>query len=641
MRNLLLFFILVSITSYSQEVLSDPSYNPVVAEKWQQLQMQQSSFKTTSALDTIDINTKPFLDDFSLNSVYPDTAWWIDQYVYINRDYPIAPVTVGVATFEGLDASGLPYDWTIQEPNTREADKLTSKAINLGSPLTSGDSIYLSFYYQARGHGEAPEAKDSLVLEFRSPTKDWSRVWYKNGYTPTDPDTSFHQVMIAITDTALYLKNGFQFRFKNYATLSGNIDHWHVDYVYLNKSRNMNDTIREDVALVYSPPSLLNEYQAMPWEQYSTTETKTGIQMFMRNNMNSPKNTNYKYFIKDNSGTVLNTYDGGSTNVNTFETGGYNNYSAHASPVVSYSFPALNDTATFFVEHRLITTPDEDTLNNKIIFPQKFHNYYAYDDGTCEKAYVVFSTQFYSYVANKFNLNVNDTLKAILVFFNPAYEKVDQAGTKPLPIKIMVWDDNNGVPGNIIYQADTVVYSVYEPGHNSFHTFKIDTAGIALNSGAFYVGWQQINTFGSNAPKIRIGFDVNTNSKNKTFYDLSGTGTTWTASTVNGSLMIRPVMKEIYSSSGIENNSNKVKAQLIEIYPNPANEYIHLNSATTFDVKQFIIIYDIFGRNILEERIQRYPKTINTSDLADGIYLVKIQDKNQKTSQVTKLIVVH
>jgi hypothetical protein len=30
---------------------------------------------------------------------------------------------------------------------------------------------------------------------------------------------------------AEFLMDGFRFRFRNYATLSGNADHWHVDYV--------------------------------------------------------------------------------------------------------------------------------------------------------------------------------------------------------------------------------------------------------------------------------------------------------------------------------------------------------------------------------------------------------------------------
>ena len=45
-----------------------------------------------------------------------------------------------------------------------------------------------------------------------------------------------------------YLVDSFQFRFRNYATLSGNLDHWHIDYIRLSTHRHIHDTIVSDIA---------------------------------------------------------------------------------------------------------------------------------------------------------------------------------------------------------------------------------------------------------------------------------------------------------------------------------------------------------------------------------------------------------
>lgn len=75
------------------------------------------------------------------------------------------------------------------------------------------------------------------------------------------------QVMIPVTNTASF-ENDFQFRFRNYATLSGNVDHWHIDYVRFSDARHYQDTVYEDVAYVYPAYSLLNKYGSMPWSHF-------------------------------------------------------------------------------------------------------------------------------------------------------------------------------------------------------------------------------------------------------------------------------------------------------------------------------------------------------------------------------------
>ena len=50
----------------------------------------------------------PFFDDFSDYVGFPKSSLWIDNDVFVNRSYPINPINLGVATFDGLDSLGNP-----------------------------------------------------------------------------------------------------------------------------------------------------------------------------------------------------------------------------------------------------------------------------------------------------------------------------------------------------------------------------------------------------------------------------------------------------------------------------------------------------------------------------------------------------
>ena len=113
----------------------------------------------------------PFFDDFSQSILYPDSTKWTDNNVMVNDGFPLCPPNRNGATFDVLDANGRVYNYAISNPFVSEY--LTSVRIRLDSimeptprALTPADSVYLSFYYQPQGNGNAPEEQDSLVLQF-------------------------------------------------------------------------------------------------------------------------------------------------------------------------------------------------------------------------------------------------------------------------------------------------------------------------------------------------------------------------------------------------------------------------------------------------------------------------------------------
>lgn len=617
-KTTLFFFVLIFISSalFAQEVVTDLSYNPVLIRKY--VESENRLKKIISAkVDTLQL---PFLDDFSKNSIYPDPLFWLDSNIFINRDYPIAPPSIGVATFEGLRKTGLPYDTTqINTDLSLPADTLTSRPINLA--LLPSDSVYFSFYWQAKGRGNDPEINDSLVLEFLNPsTKIWRRAWSKAGYNPFNSDSIFRSVLLSIKDTAL-LKNGFQFRFRNYAT-SGNVDHWHIDYVYLDKHRNQADTTFSDVAFIYNTSSLLKNYSAMPWEQYRPSEMKTNLSFFIRNNDTIIKNTTFKDTIYNAQRKIEASYNGGGLNVLPYKKGGLVKDALFANPTLSgYTFPLLSDTATFTLKGFVNTTPDKDRWNDTLQYMQHFGNYYAYDDGTVEAGYGL--NVYGGQIAYKFTLNTTDTLVGVQMLFNWVPPNVHQR-----EFRICIWGDNGGTPGTLLFMDSIVTPNYQFINHsnwgnmiNEFYPYKLSSKKII--SGTFYVGWIQYTT-----DLLNIGFDRNTNTNRNMFFNV---GNGWSQSVIAGSWMIRPVFRDLKSLINVDDISS---TKSFILYPNPSTgkAIIQITGDTNNEfAKYYITVLTITGQVVYSEATLSSTHEMDLSNLTAGLYFVQVRGKNGVT----------
>ena len=180
MKNKILLFLFISSiisTSYAQEILTGLQQNPVIKQELRKIKNIQSN---ESGIRKLEIPTSiqlPFFDDFHNITVFPDTNKWLDNYVFINADFPFYSANVGAATFDAIDNTGNLYPDASTFPFI--ADHLTSFPIRLDSVLfpepaaiTLADSVYFSFYYQPQGRGNKPEKWDSLVLQFGHYTDD-------------------------------------------------------------------------------------------------------------------------------------------------------------------------------------------------------------------------------------------------------------------------------------------------------------------------------------------------------------------------------------------------------------------------------------------------------------------------------------
>lgn len=164
---ILLTFMVVSPT-YSQEILSGLQFNQEKIHGNKIIHHKSVNIENSPLL-------LPFFDDFSNTRVYPDHRKWMDNFVFVNKDFPVFPTNAGAATFDVLDQNGNVYPNASINPFV--ADYLTSQFIRLDSiftptprKLTPADSVYLSFYFQPQGRANAPEPSDSLVLQLGYPT---------------------------------------------------------------------------------------------------------------------------------------------------------------------------------------------------------------------------------------------------------------------------------------------------------------------------------------------------------------------------------------------------------------------------------------------------------------------------------------
>ncbi len=573
------------------------------------------NISTSASRDFPDTLELPFFEDFSSMWIKPDPAKWLNNSVFINTDYPVKPPSWGVATFDGLNRDGFPYRATISHGS---ADTLTSLPINLDYPPS--DSIYLSFYYQPKGLGNYPEYVDTFQVEFKNPNDSvWTYAWSVPGEDFPQTNIDFKRAMIPITDTA-FLKNGFQFRFRNYAQLNGSWDHWHLDYVRLDRLRNRNDTAYQDVAYMYRGGSLLKEYTSVPLSHFLiNADDNMGLNytLSLTNNATGSTNKLYKYYFENDLGEIRDSISSAPQGPIVYR------QEFTFSSVIKYTFEDQgNDCAIYQLKHFLLDNSDNIVTNDTAYYEQILCNYYALDDGTAEER-IGLENQGGGFVAQRFETLKSDTLKAVQFYFN----KVDSVSQGPF--FLMIWSAGSNVPGQNIY-TQGLLYPQYD-GVNKFYTYELDEPQF-LNAGTYYFGWAQTGNF-----NLNLGFDRNLNNNDRIFYNQSGAWNNYTAQA--GTLMIRPMFgtsETLYTAIEKTENSETNEAS---IYPNPADQYFTINNLQTeYTTVEY---YDLTGKFILKNDLNKGINVVNTSNLSNGIYLLKLNNDKLNKQEFKRLLIQH
>lgn len=537
---------------------------------------------------------------------------WIDDYACRNFTYAIDPWSLGVATFDGVSNDGYPYDWGAVD-TYGDADVLTSKPIDLSGKT----NVYLTFLYQAKGLGNSPEAMDSLVLDvYSSQLGHWQSLWSTDGDVTDD---TWYLAHIPITQFDL-IQPDFQFRFRNKATITGVLDHWHIDYVNLRDNSTDADTIIDDLAIVYPVNTLLKDFTNVPWDHYinltnPNSVMKTTEEVTVRNNHTSAKLQNAGGLdIDGNNFTLSVTTPNWNVGLNTYDI-------ALAS---MYTFPQVSlqgDKADFDVKINM-ATPSTNiyTVNDTSYFTQSFRNYYSYDDGSAETAYGFDVNN--AKTAMRFSAYEADTLTGVLMKFIPS--NVDVSNEIFL---LTIWEDNNGEPGDVIYQDSYFDshHPVYAGGKGQYSYYKFNNDQFIPVPKNYFVGFEQIDD-----QMLYIGKDKNIDNSDKIYYNTSGS---WINTSLTGTLIIRPVYSTAlnYTLNIVNDSPSNDMEQIFNIYPNPTQNSVIVDG---MDVNQKVELYDLTGRKILSTQSNQ----LNLQEFDNGVYVICIFDQSNQLIYTQKLI---
>lgn len=539
----------------------------------------------------------PFWDDFSSGPGYPDTLWINSYTVYISNGIGVDPPSINVATFDGLDSLGSPYN--PNEPSaTGFTDKLVSRPIKMSevAPAERG-SVYLSFYCQWRGNGESPDDTDYIRVEFKNDQGVWAEI--RTIYGDEFPDlTVFNSVLLQVSGDT-YFHDDFQFRLRSYGRMSGPFDTWVVDYIYLNKGRNSTTPSFPDRTAASAMSSLFDRYYAVPLKHFFLDRKLDSVTFDVQNlrgsdfggaSINYRMNAKFYHYFGEDPPVVYGK--------NLIKSRGVKGGSGVMLPNerVTVRLDTLPDT-----EDPLQFNPDADAIEIQLkmklissdsIDPERpsflpldfrvndtlsasytLRGYYAYDDGVAE--YSVGLTQPGNRLAYRFDM-LSDT--ATLAGFELYFPYL--GGSNSQSVDLYIYGDDEGLPTqNPIYSI--LSRTITKNTRNEFLFIPLQPP-LFIDDSVFYIGYREPVTSG-----IKVGLDKSSDTGDKMYVY---TGSAWQQNTdIQGSLMIRPVFGGVADPvTGVPE-----EARIRELFPNP-NKGVFYISGQVWQLE----ITDVAGKQI-------------------------------------------
>jgi len=627
--NWLKIFFIIGFFFPSMLIYGQITESPIghLHKKNSNLQMRQSFNQDTLSM--------PIWDDFTYNSSVPDSTIWLHgEHVFINNGYAYLPPSFNVATLDGFDGNGLAYN--TEENANGTGDSLVSKPIDLSS-FDENSNINLSFFWQEGFGGNAPDNQDSLKLSFRNAEGEWVLV-HGFGGSGNIERTLFSQHFERVNDNS-FLHAGFQFKFESAGSLDGDFDTWNLDYIYLNAGNtpvNTDDNAYdsyEDRTFSEKPKTPFANYYALPLKHLNENWLIENIDTasFIYNNLWAGNANNFSFgteffsivydtlkpnqiidslevdgvFLTELQDTAQFLYH--PKNKSQFidyilterelEDSVYLNFQFNLGTNDSLFFETINGIAVYYPE---LSFRQNDTVST--IIP--LHDYYAFDDGTAESRVQLNSRNYQ--LAQSFDLIGEQFLTGIEIY---APNIGQNASTQN--ITLLVWNNLTSNTDDIL-RAQNVLVNQSE-SINQFQRFTFDRP--VLVSGEFFIGYRE-----ENDDPLSIGFDKNTNSASRLFYNQGGD---WEPnSTLEGSVMIRPVFdyKEVTVS-----NEKKINQTLdVKAYPNPSKGILKF----TKQIDQ-VEIYDLQGSLKVRETTIDMSQGIDISHLPNNLYLIKLRKGNQ------------
>ena len=591
--------------------------------------------KLQGRVESLESMPLPFWDDFSfsnLDGFANDTLWESGRSARVSNGLSIDPPSVYSATFDGIDSVGAPYNLTDILARGR-ADKMTSRKIRMDLvPAQERSTVYFSFYYQIQGKGEAPDQDDNFSLWWLTSAGTWEKV-FETGRTENQDPTKFRYVILPVSDEKFF-HDKFQFRFQNFSRLSGPYDMWHLDYVYLNKSRTAGERSMPDRTISSPLSAPFKGYYSIPLshlrDTFSTIGIKSSVKLFglLENNFQpfrystttklvqiNNENRREKVIPIETDAAPIDPVTGGTVIIEPFKTLNLGLQKTLPASEIDYDSDSVkvelkfilksedNNPLVYLPKYRPINFLRNDTIRQQF----GLSKYYSRDDGEAE--FGAGLNQPGTELAYGFDLLFPkpDTIVAVDLYFPQFGDQSNQN------IVLKIWNGGSDGPVAQLHQQNI---QVIRKTSNNFVRYRLSEPVIVFRK--FFVGWKQ-NT----AAVIPVGFDKNTDTGEQIYYNVSGS---WEQNTLlQGSLMIRPIF-----GSGNGTVINELQNEGIGlVYPNPTAGQFKLDKHS-----KNIQVFDFSGRAQAVETFQSEDAVVVQLPLAAaGIFLIRYENQGQFYTQ--------
>ncbi|WP_127123618.1 T9SS type A sorting domain-containing protein [Chryseotalea sanaruensis] len=569
----------------------------------------------------------PFWDDFSFAGSSRDTLWAQKEDVIILDGFAIRPPTQGAAIMDGTRANGSPFETDLTTNSI--TDVLVSRKIMLAEvPVANRASVYLSFQYQWKANGEAPDPSDFLQVDFMNDQGEWITQDFIR--VTEDPDPTIFLDYIKQVSSEVYFHNDFQFRISRFGRSSGPFDTWAIDYVYLNQNRFATDFSFPDRAIGAGHTSLFGKYFGVPQQHLYgneiinapsfllTTQKNEGTPLDQFTYLNT-KNyfgetfTEHDATLDSPAGLFISAFGKIETpieNLPDLANTTFFDRQADSTTVTLKTILTSSDNISIYTIPEednadyddLIYAPIDFRVNDTLQTSYNISDYYAYDDGIAE--YSLGLAQTGNEAAFGFTKlgSEADTLTGVYIYFPQL------TGQLSTIVDLLIFADNAGSPGTLIGEE---VISIRRPGLNIFHKIALRNAVLVPQN--FYVGWRQPAN-----GLLSIGLDKGVDNSDKLFDNANGG---WKpASNIFGTPMIRPIFGKGEITTALPEYTNS-----LELYPNPVTNTFFINR-----IANVLSIYNINGQEINFTTNHTFEGTqVTLTQSTQGLALVKLKVGNE------------
>ncbi len=525
--------------------------------------MQGRPLPTTTRLGTppsglrTTLLTLPFFDDFSYDAATPDTNRWAMHPNDLRRPgVSLAKAhnlpSKGVITFDGANVKGTKYSTSFE---SGLSDTLTSQPIDL-SAFTVNDSVWLSFWVERGGSGEAPEIYDSLVVYFDTTGNfDYMQVWALHGNgTSGIAESAFSRYIVRL-DTSVFFHDAFRFKFVAFTSLNGELDQFHVDYVSLSANRSAFDPFPTDVSPARFAHSPMYPYTALPRKQVQRGATMAGTRTLVSNAGDAAGAGSLSLSIDDTVGG--NIFAGTtivSANILALSQFGHDTvngaaFSEQSTTMLEYGSVRLTAVKTAPGDIH----PENDTI--RTVF--RVDSVLAMDDGVSDFGYgLLFSRAF----CQEFHIDQPDTMVAVWIHFAPTlhYNQQTNVSTDLLGkgFRLVVWD-TLGVDSSLLETSGGMNVD-YGTSANQFIRYPLIREVVVPDT--FWIGLRQTDGI-----PIGMGLDRN-NFEPKVYFENSNVQ--FQQAFNRGTLMMRPEFKVPVATVSTRPAVAATNV-VVKIYPNP------------------------------------------------------------------------